>query len=39
MKRLQAFVFELKVHTQIANARRDFLHKSTTTISKKHALV
>ena len=28
-----------KVHTQIANARRDFLHKSTTTISKNHALV
>jgi putative transposase len=28
-----------KVHTQIANARRDFLHKSTTTISKQHALV
>ena len=28
-----------KVHTQIANARRDFLHKTTTTISKNHALV
>jgi putative transposase len=28
-----------KLHTQIANARRDFLHKSTTTISKNHALV
>jgi putative transposase len=28
-----------KVHTQIANARRDFLHKSTTEISKNHALV
>jgi putative transposase len=28
-----------KVHTLIANARRDFLHKSTTTISKNHALV
>jgi putative transposase len=28
-----------KVHTLIANARRDFLHKSTTTSSKNHALV
>jgi putative transposase len=28
-----------KVHTQIANARRDFLHKASTTISKNHALV
>jgi putative transposase len=28
-----------KVHRQIANARRDFLHKATTTISKDHALV
>lgn len=28
-----------KVHTQIANARRDFLHKATTTISKNHAIV
>ncbi|SEA46401.1 putative transposase [Thiothrix caldifontis] len=28
-----------KVHTQIANSRRDFLHKATTTISKNHALV
>jgi putative transposase len=28
-----------KVHRQIANARRDFLHKATTTISKNHALV
>jgi putative transposase len=28
-----------KVYTQIANSRRDFLHKSTTTISKNHALV
>lgn len=28
-----------KIHTQIANARKDFLHKITTTISKKHALV
>jgi putative transposase len=28
-----------KVHAQIANARRDFLHKATTTISKNHALV
>ena len=28
-----------KLHTQIANARRDFLHKSTTTISENHALV
>jgi len=28
-----------KVHIRIANARRDFLHKATTTISKNHALV
>ena len=28
-----------KVHTDIANARKDFLHKITTAISKNHALV
>lgn len=28
-----------KVHTRIANARKDFLHKTTTEISKNHALV
>jgi len=28
-----------KVHIDIGNARRDFLHKATTTISKNHALV
>ncbi|MRV76499.1 transposase [Duganella sp. FT92W] len=28
-----------KMHTRIANARKDFLHKTTTTISKNHALV
>ncbi len=28
-----------KIHTGIANARKDFLHKTTTTISKNHALV
>lgn len=28
-----------KVHMDIANARRDFLHKTSTTISKNHALV
>ena len=28
-----------KVHTKIANARKDFLHKITTTISKNHAIV
>lgn len=28
-----------KVHTCIANARKDFLHKTTTEISKNHALV
>ena len=28
-----------KIHTQIANTRRDFLHKATTTISQNHALV
>jgi putative transposase len=28
-----------KIHTGIANARKDFLHKTTTTISQSHALV
>ncbi len=28
-----------KIHTQMANARRDFLHKATTTISQNHAVV
>jgi putative transposase len=28
-----------KIHTRIANVRRDFLHKTTTTISKNHAIV
>jgi len=28
-----------KIHTRIANVRRDFLHKATTTISKNHAIV
>jgi putative transposase len=28
-----------RIHTRIANARRDFLHKATTTISQNHALV
>jgi putative transposase len=28
-----------KVHTGIVNARKDFLHKSTTTISQNHAFV
>jgi len=28
-----------KIHTCIANVRRDFLHKTTTTISKNHAIV
>ena len=28
-----------KIHTNIANARKDFLHKTTTTISKNHAIV
>jgi putative transposase len=27
------------IHTRIGNARRDFLHKATTTISKNHAMV
>ena len=27
------------IHARIGNARRDFLHKSTTTISKNHAMV
>ena len=28
-----------KIHASIANARKDFLHKTTTTISQNHALV
>ena len=28
-----------KLHTKMANARRDFLHKATTTISQSHARV
>ena len=28
-----------QIHTGIANARKDFLHKTTTTISQNHALV
>jgi putative transposase len=28
-----------KMHTRIANARKDFLHKTTTTISQNHALI
>ncbi|WP_229518951.1 RNA-guided endonuclease InsQ/TnpB family protein [Massilia rhizosphaerae] len=28
-----------RIHTRIGNARRDFLHKATTTISQKHAMV
>ncbi|GAC30618.1 RNA-guided endonuclease InsQ/TnpB family protein [Brumicola pallidula] len=28
-----------KIHTGIANARKDFLHQATTTISQNHALV
>jgi putative transposase len=28
-----------RIHWQIANARRDYLHKTTTTISKNHAMV
>ena len=28
-----------KIHVQIGNARRDFLHKTTTTISQNHAMV
>ncbi|CAM3190687.1 transposase, IS605 OrfB family [Janthinobacterium lividum] len=28
-----------KIHRDIANARKDFLHKNTTTISRNHALV
>ena len=28
-----------KIHCTIANARKDFLHKTTTTISQNHALV
>ncbi|MDY7537895.1 transposase [Undibacterium sp. RTI2.1] len=28
-----------QIHTGIANARKDFLHKATTTISQNHALV
>ena len=28
-----------RIHIDIANARRDFLHKHSTTISKNHAVV
>jgi putative transposase len=28
-----------KIHARIADARRDYLHKATTTISKNHAIV
>ena len=28
-----------KLHTRIANVRRDYLHKTTTTISQNHAIV
>ncbi|NIF45147.1 IS200/IS605 family element transposase accessory protein TnpB [Burkholderia sp. Tr-862] len=28
-----------RIHTRIGNARRDYLHKATTTISKNHAMV
>jgi putative transposase len=28
-----------KIHSRIANVRKDFLHKTTTTISKNHAIV
>jgi putative transposase len=28
-----------RIHTKIANARRDYLHKTTTTISQNHAMV
>lgn len=28
-----------KIHTTIANCRKDFLHKTSTTISKNHAIV
>jgi putative transposase len=28
-----------KIHTRICNARKDYLHKATTTISKNHAMV
>ena len=28
-----------RIHTEIANARKDFLHKTSTTISQNHALV
>ena len=28
-----------RIHTRIANARRDYLHKATTTISQNHAMV
>lgn len=28
-----------RLHSHIANTRRDYLHKATTTISKKHAMV
>ena len=36
-KRAKAHV--QKIHNRIANVRNDFLHKTTTTISKNHAIV
>ena len=29
----------LRIHVRMANARRDYLHKTSTTISKNHAMV
>ena len=28
-----------KIHVRLSNARRDFMHKASTTISKNHAMV
>jgi len=28
-----------KIHTKITNIRRDYLHKTTTQLSKKHAMI
>lgn len=35
----QANVRVQKIHSRIGNARRDYLHKATTTISQNHAMV
>ena len=38
-KAQQAIAKVQRIHVRIANARRDYLHKTSTTISKSHAMV